>query len=280
MIRPLQPEDVPGLVVVQHATFDDLARRMGLPTHDLTDEVRARGAARIGHLQRTDPGSAWAAEVDGELAGCALAMVRDGMWFLSLLIVSPRHQGTGVGRALLDAALTTATERSWILSTVEPAAVRRYQRAGFALHPTYTAKGLPDRAQLPAVSGIREGGEEDRDTLDQVARHLRGVALGSEVDFLHEHGVRFLVSPGRGFVVLRDSGPIWLGAVDVPTARALLWSSLAETTGPAEVNWLGADQQWAIDVCLDARLTLGAGGSICLRGQPPMSPYLPNGAFG
>jgi GNAT superfamily N-acetyltransferase len=279
VIRPLLPEDVAPLVEVQHATFDDLARRVGDPPFELTPETRERLGARIGHLQRTDPDSAWAAEVDGELVGCSLALVRDGMWFLSLLAVKPGYQGKGIGRELLDASLTTATDRSWILSTVEPAAVRRYQRAGFALHPTYTAKGVPDRAEIPAVTGVRVG-EEDAETMDHVLRVIRGAGLGPEAGYFTERGTSVAVAPGKGFAVLRPVGTAWLGATDEQTARDLLWTVLAEAPEPVEVDWLGADQQWAVDVCLDAHLTLGAGASLCLRGQPTMSPYLPNGAFG
>jgi GNAT superfamily N-acetyltransferase len=280
LIRPMLPEDVPALVEVQWATFDDLARRIGEARPELTDVVRSRGSMRIGHLQRTDPDSAWVAEDEGEPVGCALALVRDGMWFLSLLVVKPGYQGKGVGRELLDAALRTSTERSWILSTVEQAALRRYQRAGFAMHPTYTAKGTVDRARIPAVTGVREARDDDAATFDVVLRALRGAGIGPEAGYFHQAGQRGLVSPGRGFAVLRPTGTSWLGATDEATARDLLWAALAEATEPVEVDWLAADQQWAIDVCHEARLGLGGGGSIALRGQPLMSPYLPSGAFG
>ncbi len=273
------PEDVAALVDVQYVTFHDLAVRMGEPPHEFTDEVRARGTMRISHLRRTDPDSAWVAEIDGEPVGCALALVRDGMWFLSLLIVKPGLQGKGIGRELLDAALTTATDRSWILSTVEPAAVRRYQRAGFAMHPTYTAKGRPDLSKMPAITGIREY-DGDRGTLDDVLLAVRGARLGTEVDYFVQGPNRIVVRPGKGFAVFRKDSALLLAATEEQTARDLLWTVLAEATEPVEVDWLAANQQWAIDVCLDARLTLSSGASIALRGQPMMSPYLPSGAFG
>ena len=272
----MQPDDVPALPPVQQRAFADLSRRIGEPVLELTDEVRDRLQARIAHLQGTDPGSAWVAEYG--LVGAALALVRDGMWFLSLLFVAPEHMGRGTGRALLDAALTTSTDRSWILSTEDPAAVRRYRRAGFALHPSYTAKGAVDRALLPEVAGVREGLDEG--TFDTVLRALRGAGGASEAAFLQGRGMRVLTVPGRGFSVLRPQGTAWLGATDEGTARALLWATLAEASEDVEIDWLAANQQWAIDVCLDARLTLKSGASLCLRGQPPMSPYLPSGAYG
>lgn len=280
MIRPMQPADLAPLVELQFASFADLDARMGEPPFELTDEVRERGGARIAHLQRTDPEGAWVAELEGDLVGCSLALVRDGMWFLSLLVVKPGFQGKGIGRQLLDAALQTATDRSWILSTVEPAAVRRYQRAGFELHPSYTAKGSVDRSRIPAVQGIRDFQPEDRETLDDVLRAIRGAAMGPEVDYWQERGSRVVVSPGRGFAVLRAEGTNWLAATDDGTARDLLWTVLAEAPGEVEIDWLAANQQWAVDVCLDAHLTLRSSASLCLRGQPMMSPYLPCGAFG
>jgi GNAT superfamily N-acetyltransferase len=280
VIRPLLPDDVPAGHLVQFAALSDLQVRMGRPAMELTDEIRQRGPARIAHLQRTDPGSAWAAERDGELVGLALALVREGMWFLSLLMIQPGHQGEGIGRQLLDAALTTATDRSWIMSTVDPAAVRRYQRAGFDLHPCYHAEGEVDRSRIPAVHGIRDYVDDDRETLDAVCRAVRGAAMGPEVDYWQEMGSRVVVSPGKGFAVVRKDTPVWLAATDDATARDLLWTVLAEAPGKVEVDWLAANQQWAIDVCLDARLTLTSGASLALRGQPMMSPYLPCGAFG
>jgi GNAT superfamily N-acetyltransferase len=279
VIRPLTTDDVPRGQEITYRALSGLDARMARPVQDLTDEIVVRSRARISHLLRTDPDGAWAAEVDGVVAGLALALVREGMWFLSLLMVDPSYQGQNVGRALLDAALGTATDRSWILSTDDARAVRRYQRAGFALHPSYTAAGTPDRSRLPAVTGLRDY-DDDRETLDHVTRVLRGAAMGPEVDYFLELGNHIVVAPGKGFAVLRPVGTTWLAATDEQTARDLLWIAIAEGSQPLEIDWLTADQQWAIDVCLDAGLRLKAGASLALRGQPTMSPYLPSGAFG
>jgi hypothetical protein len=130
------------------------------------------------------------------------------------------------------------------------------------------------------VKGIRDVQDGDAETFDAVLRQLRGAAMGPEVGYFESLGHRVVVAPGKGFAVLRSMGTQWLAATDEATARDLLWTVLAESTEPVEIDWLAANQQWAIDVCLDAHLTMGPGASIALRGQPPMSPYLPCGAFG
>ena len=284
MIRPLRPDDVAACQVLTYEASADLDRRTGEKPEELTEELVVRGRRRIAHLQETDPGSAWVAEVDGAVVGCSLALVRDGMWFLSLLMVAPGRQGNGLGKALLDAALTTATDRAWILATVDPAALRRYQRAGFDLHATYSAKGPVDRARIPAVHGIREGSyDDDRGLLDTVVDQVRGARMTPEIGYFASRSTRILVadaSGGQGFSFLRAGGVIWLGATTEDAARRLLWASIAEAGDEVEIDWLGANQQWAIDVSLDAHLALKGGASLCLRGQPPMSPYLPSGAFG
>ncbi|MCU1595913.1 MAG: family N-acetyltransferase [Frankiales bacterium] len=275
-LRPLLPEDVPAARLVANAALAPL-----LPLPEETPENVARGELRISHLQRTDPGSCWAAEQDGRLVGFAVALVREGMWFLSLLMVDPGYQSRGLGKQLLDAALSTATDRSWILATVDPPALRRYRRAGFDLVPCLTAGGTVDRALLPAVDGVREGTwQADGSFVDDVVRSIRGAGMTPDLPYLDELGCRLFVTVD-GFAVLRKAGLMFLGARTPASAQKLLWTALAESPMPIEIDWLAHDQQWAVDVCLDARLPLLKGeGHLFLRGQPPMSPYLPGGALG
>ena len=68
---------------------------------------------RFRRLLDADPGGAWVAERDGALAGAALALLREGLWGLSLLVVDPPAQGAGAGRELLRAGVgATATARA------------------------------------------------------------------------------------------------------------------------------------------------------------------------
>jgi predicted N-acetyltransferase YhbS len=284
VIRPLLPADVPAARAASGRAFTELDARFGYPAPETTPETVRRSEARIAHLQRTDPGGAWVAEVDGEVVGCSVALVRDGMWFLSLLTVDPSQQGAGLGRQLLEAALSTSTDRSWILSTVDPRALRRYRRAGFDLHAAYDARGPVDRSVLPAVQGVREGSyDADAGLVDQVARTVRGAGAARDLPYLQDVGARLVVvddPAGQGFAFLRPGGVAWLGATTEDAARRLLWTAIGEAGEKVEVDWLSAGQQWAIDVCLEARLPLAGGASLCLRGQQPMPAYLPHGALG
>lgn len=275
-LRPLLPSDV---VVAREVTHRAL-RSIGLDAEDPTPEQIARGEARIAHLQQTDPDSAWVAEIDGEVVGCSLALVREGMWFLSLLMVDATHHSKGLGKQLLDASLQTATDRSWILATVDPAALRRYRRAGFDLIPCLTSSGTVERSLIPTTSVRETTWAEHGDLVDDVCRKVRGAGVREDLGYLERMGNRLFVNE-RGYAILRPAGLVSLGALDEASAADLLWTVIAESPEPVEIDWLTYNQQWAIDVCLDARLPLLKGeGHLFLRGQPPMSPYLPGGALG
>src|SRR4051812_33458123 len=65
----------------------------------------ARRVGRCEHLRTTDPDGSWVAVRDGAVVGSSVALVRDGVWALSLLAVAPDMQGTGVGAPLMQSAL-------------------------------------------------------------------------------------------------------------------------------------------------------------------------------
>src|SRR4051812_24814935 len=90
------------------------------------------------HLVRHDPAGCWVAEDAHGLLGTAASMRRDLTWLLATYAVRPGVQGRGVGRQLLDAALShgSGVLRGMIAASEDPLAVRRYRLAGFGLHPT------------------------------------------------------------------------------------------------------------------------------------------------
>lgn len=289
VIRPLRGDDAPAVQAMAYESLAAMAGRyQGEPRQPPSADRMARGEARVRHLMATDPAGCWVAADGTQVVGVALALRRSDFWFLSLLAVATDRQGRGIGRRLMAAALTYAEGclSAEILASPDPKALRRYAAAGFSLHPGFAAKGPLDRALLPAGLGVRDGDfAADAELVDAVAGRLRGAPLGPDLGLLADRGGRLLVidePAGRGFAVAGGGFVCPLGADSAAIAARLLWVALAASTEPSvTVDWLTADQQWAIDVCLAARLPLSAGPSRCWRGAAqPLTPYLPHGALG
>ena len=287
-VRPLAPADVEAAEEVAWASLSAMAEKYeGEAFPPRTDEAVERSRLRVAHLQRTDPGGAWVAVDDDEVVGLALSLRRGPMWFLSLLTVATSEQAKGIGRQLLDASLRTSegADAAWILATADPKALRRYALAGFALHPGYMAKGPLDRALVPAVDVSTGDWATHGGLVDDVVTYLRGAPYGPDLEVFAAAGNRLLVvdeAAHRGFCIVGPRGILAVGATAPEVAQRLLWAALADTANPtATVDWLTADQQWAIDVALAARLPLTAGPSSCRRSVlGPLSPFLPSGAYG
>jgi GNAT superfamily N-acetyltransferase len=268
-------------------TFAVLDASVGEPVHEPTEQDRRRGVARVAHLQRTDPDGAWAA-VDGErLVGVALASRRGPLWFLSLLTVEPGAQGAGLGKRLLEAALTTyeGATAGLICSSDDPRALRRYACAGFTLEPGYAGKGTLDRSRLPVVDDVRDGSwVDDRELLDALADELRGAPVGPDVDAWSAGGARLLLADGpagRGYAVVRGHSVRPLAASTPAAARALLVEGLAGLEGEVTVDYVTGTQQWAVSTMVELRLPFRPYESVCVRGSfLPAGPYLPDGAYG
>jgi ribosomal protein S18 acetylase RimI-like enzyme len=144
IIRRATPADLPGigrlgtLLVKEHYDFDSrrfLAARPETP----------KGYASFISTQLTDPNKAvFVADDNGEMIGYAYAAV-EGYNYMALrgpagvlhdVIVDPEHRGRGVGRLLIDAALTFLSSRGVprvVLSTAEQneAAQRLFASMGF-----------------------------------------------------------------------------------------------------------------------------------------------------
>jgi GNAT superfamily N-acetyltransferase len=288
-LRPLLPADVPAAEQVAWDAIWEMAVTYEHATvPDRTPDVVERSQRRISHLQAADPDGAWVAVQAERVVGLALSLRRGPMWFLSLLAVSTHLQARGIGKQLLEASLRTASDAAgaWLLATVDPKALRRYALAGFAPHPSYTASGPLDRSVVPSDLGIREGDwAADGQLVDDVVTLLRGAPYGPDLAPMAASRQELLVAEegrDRGFAILRAAGVASLGATTPALAQRLLWAALAHSEQPAvTVEWLTAEQQWAIDVAVAARLPLRGGSSVCIRSAlGPMTPYLPGGAYG
>jgi GNAT superfamily N-acetyltransferase len=276
----MEPDDVPRVDGVSSAAFEELNERVGLYLGPPSDP---RGSAiRVAHLLATDPGGAWVAERDGELGGVALALVREGVWGLSLLVVRPELQSQGVGRELLARTWAYGQEAGArgfiILASRDQRALRSYVGLGLDLHPALNASGRPRGVTAPG--GVRPWRPDDAAWIDEVDRAVRGGAHGSDFDAIREAGGTLTVLPERGYVAAREGGLRLLAAADEDAARTLLRAYLAGAGERAYVDWLTSAQQWALRTCIDAALQLDLSGAVLTGGElGPMRPYLPAGAY-
>jgi predicted N-acetyltransferase YhbS len=241
---------------------------------------------RLAHPLRVDPEGSFVAERDGRVIGVGQALIRERLWLLSMLTVEPGVQSGGAGRALLERTLQArdGTDCGLIVSSNDPRAMRLYAQAGFAVLPTVQSEGAVDRAKLPAPDPrIKEGGVDDIEQLAAISREVRGAPHTSELRYALGREGRLLFIPERGFVVVLPNWCVWLlVARDEGVAQALLRAALAEVgdSDRSLVRWLTADQQWAIQVLVQAGLRLTAHGALCVQGHPgPLAPFIPSGPF-
>ena len=285
-IRPMVADDVPAAEQLSDEAFFALDQRT-TPRDQPAPERRTRqhSATWISRTRRFiehDPGGCWVAEDGSGLVGFATSFVRERVWCLATYAVRPGLQGAGIGRRLLEAAeeYGASCPAGLLSASVDPRAVRRYWRSGFELHPQMFLRGPVDRQRLVTVGGVRDGRPDDVAMMDQVARDLRGGGHGPDHEALAEMA-RPLVAEtatGHGFAYTDGARLAVLAATDEATARALLWTCLAEAGAEYLVPHVTGANHWAIDVALTAGLDLAQSGYLGVRGMAPPAPYVHNGA--
>ncbi len=255
---------------------------------DRSPEEKELYLSRFRHYLDHDPnGSFVATDGHSEVVGVSVALLRNGLWVLALLAVSEEAQGGGIGRSLMKHALDYGGDftEGMIAASTHPAALRTYSNSGFALHPTFTAKGKLRRENVPPDLEVREGDASDLDLAARVDRRLRGAAHGPDLENILSGGARMLVieeAGGEGYAFSHGENLWLLGATDEGVAARLLWAYLAacEPDSDLEVRWITARQNWAMRALLDAGLDLHPDGPVCVKGSPgPLAPYLPSGSF-
>lgn len=284
----MERDDIDPLVVMHFRTFEDLYRAgagggpaqpaLGAATAERVRFTRQRYA----HLLRTDPGLAVVAvDEEGRRRGVAMALRRDNLWILSLLVVDSTMQSAGLGARLLEAVLPEPGTPGIIAASKDPRAIRLYARNGF--WPTASLWGTgPVRTVPRADPAVREGSADDADLCESIDRALRGATRRPELRLLLQQNCELLVLPDRGYALRRGTQVVSVAATDEAAAAALLRTALSRLTPGDEpmIGWLTGPQRWAMEVVVAAGVALIPDGAICVRGEPgPLAPFIPTGPY-
>ncbi len=277
-MRSFQRADLPRAVELWAGAF-------GVTLAD--EAARSSTSARLAFSLETDPLGSFVAERDGELLGISQALLRERLWILSSLAVSPRAQGRGAGAALLRRALAYGPAHAdrLIVSSNDPRALALYAGAGLAARRTVQAEGslAAPRTAAAAAREFRQGGLKDVAQLAELSRHIRGAPHTREIMFALQGGEARLLLGQEAFAVVRPGHGVWLlVARSEAEAGPLLLGAIA-LAGRCErpvARWVTEDQRWAVAVLEGAGLSVRAYGALCVGGAPgPLVPFIPSGSF-
>jgi GNAT superfamily N-acetyltransferase len=214
VFRPATAADLPACARIWRESINDYGGRLNLPEvpDDLGPILRL-----YAHLRSTDPTRFVVAERPG--AGAAkpridafvVAVVRDRLWFLSMLFVLPDAQGNGLGRALLGAVLppdeaggTPSVWRATATDSAQPISNGLYASLGMVPRmPLFRMVGLPQAvdafSRLPA--GIDVVPFSEIDQIDFSGGGLGSAALAAEVAALDRDALGFERAADHAFLV-------------------------------------------------------------------------------
>ena len=204
----MRPDELTACAEVWRDGINDYTRRLNQP--DVPPET-ASLIRLYAHLQASDPERFVVATLpavgpgEERIVAFAAALMRERLWFLSMLFVRPELQGAGVGRALLARVAPPdgeASFRSTATDSAQPISNALYAAEGIVPRvPLLNLIGLPQRpdafGSLP--SGIvpvpfddiagRPGGDGHRklaDAVDAMDREVLGVAHPVDHRFLRQ----------------------------------------------------------------------------------------------
>ncbi len=207
-LRPATVADLPTCAAVWRDALNDYLGRLAQPEipDDLGPILRL-----YAHLQSTDPTRFVVAERKGAdgaavIDGFGAALVRDGLWFLSMLFVRPSAQGRGLGRRLLDAI---GPESGWearggvratATDSVQPISNGLYGSLGIV--PRTPLLRLVGRAERPdALPPLPEDIEVTPfEDVDRSGDGLGTSALGAELAALDRDGLGFERAADHAFL--------------------------------------------------------------------------------
>jgi GNAT superfamily N-acetyltransferase len=284
--RPVRVDELAACAEVWRDGINDYTRRLNQP--DVPPET-ASLLRLYAHLQSTDPerfvvATMPATEPGGvdRIVAFAAALMRERLWFLSMLFVRPGLQGAGLGRALLARVAPRdgeASFRATATDSAQPISNALYASAGIVPRiPLLNLIGLPQHpdafGSLPsgivprAFADLADGpgGEGHRrlaEAVDTLDREVLGVAHPADHRFLRQESrTGWLYHGPDGTAVAygyaTEAGRIGPVAVRDPELLAPILGHLSNAVTPrgAFALWLPGTADRAVVPALQAGFRL------------------------
>jgi GNAT superfamily N-acetyltransferase len=307
--RPVRTDELEACAEVWRDGINDYTRRLNQP--DVPPET-ASLLRLYAHLQSTDPERFIVATMPATEAGggggerivaFAAALMRERLWFLSMLFVRPGLQGAGLGRALLGRVAPAdgeASYRATATDSAQPISNALYASAGMVPRiPLLNLIGLPQDTDAfgPLPSGVvptpfrdvidEAGGEGHRrlaTTVDALDREVLGVAHPADHRFLRQESRTGWLYRGPdgaavGYGYATEAGRIGPVAVRDPVLLAPILGHLSSSVTPrgAFALWLPGTADRAVVPALQSGFRLDQFPVLLCWDQPfaDLTRYLP-----
>lgn len=185
-------------------------------------------------------GFGYVAERDGEVIGTAMAwLYGDDAATLGMVIVSPKAQGMGIGRRLMDAVLGDLDGRTVMLNATDEGAPL-YRKLGFApVGPVFQHQGAAfavPMAELLPDERVRPMSKKDMAALAALARRATGMD--------RQKLLKALVPGAQGVVLTRSNEPVGFALFCRFGRGYVIGPTVAPDTGGAKAlisHWLGSN---------------------------------------
>ena len=225
---------IEAMVDLRRMTVDDLAA-----AHILSSEQK--WPHRIEDWEMLfGLGFGYVVERDGDVIGTAMAwLYGSDAATLGMVIVSPKAQGMGLGRRLMEAVLNDLGDRTVLLNATDEGAPL-YRKLGFEpIGPVFQHQGAAfavPMAELIPDERVRPLGAKDMPTLHGLARRATGMDRDALLDAL--------VPGAQGVVLTRCNEPVGFALFRRFGRGYVVGPTVAPDTGGAKAlisHWLGSN---------------------------------------
>ncbi|MGZ8437676.1 MAG: N-acetyltransferase family protein [Candidatus Limnocylindrales bacterium] len=303
--RPARPDELGICAEVWRASINDYIVPLG--QHEIPPDSN-QVTRLFTHLQSTDPERfVVATRLENgieRVVAFTSAVVRERLWYLSMLFVLPDHQGVGVGREMLARILPADGDaiRSTATDSAQPISNALYATYGIAPRmPLLNFVGYPQRpaafGSLPsgivpvpfetiaAGSAAGEGHDGLIRVIDSLDREIVGIAHPQDHRYLRteaRHGWLYHGPDGLpiGYGYAGESGRLGPVAVRDPDLLAPILGHLTSAVIPrgASAIWIGGPADRALIPLLQAGFRLEAFPVLLCWDRPfaDFSRYLPS----